>query len=58
MKCFWAYPENYEHVAGHQYKLVSVVFTGDEVEDYNRLISISGIEGAPCVIKKLIKEYI
>ena len=30
VKCFWAYPEDYEHIAGKQQRVISVVFTGDE----------------------------
>ena len=35
-KCFWAYPEDYGHIAGKQQRIVSIVFTGNEIEDYNR----------------------
>ena len=34
VRCFWAYPENYEHIAGKYQKVISIVFTGDEIEDY------------------------
>jgi len=55
--CFWASPENYEHIAGNYHRVLSIVFTGDEVEDYNRLIEAIGVDGAQCVIKKLIHEH-
>ena len=58
VKCFWAYPEKYEHVAGKHQRVISIVFTGDEVEDYTKLIEISGIEEAQRVIKRLIKDYL
>lgn len=29
MRCYWAHPEDYDHVAGKPEKLVSIVFTGD-----------------------------
>jgi len=58
VKCFWAYPENYEHVAGKQQRIISVVFTGDEIEDYNRLIEISGIEKAQQIVKKILHEHL
>ena len=38
MRCYWAHPEDYDHVAGKPEKLVSIVFTGDEVDDYNKLM--------------------
>jgi len=58
IKCFWAYPEDYEHIAGQQQRIISIVFTGDEIEDYNRLINISGIDKAQHMIKKIIHDYL
>jgi len=57
VKCFWAYPENYDHIAGKYQKVISIIFTGDEIEDYKRLIEIAGIEGAQETIKKLIHDF-
>lgn len=56
MKCFWAYPENYEHVAGKNEKNIAIAFSGDEVQDYYRLIELVGEETAQNAIKKLIHE--
>lgn len=56
--CFWAYPEDYEHIAGKYEKIISVVFTGNEVEDYNKLISLSGKEHAQDFIKRIIHDYL
>jgi hypothetical protein len=58
IQCFWANPENYNHVAGNPQKIVTIVFTGDEIEDYKKLIKISGAEAAQDTIKKLIHDYI
>lgn len=58
LKCFWAYPENYEHVAGRIEKVVSIVFTGDEIEDFNKLIELSGEKTAQETIKKILHEYL
>jgi len=58
VKCFWAYPENYEHIAGKQQRMVSVIFTGDEIEDYCKLIAISGIEKAQQLIKQIIRDHL
>jgi len=58
VKCFWAYPEGYEHIAGKQQRIVSVVFTGDEIKDYCKLIDISGIEKAQQMIKQIIHEHL
>ena len=56
--CYWASPDEYEHIAGNQERVISVMFTGDEVADYMRLIEISGIECAQDTIKQLIREFI
>ena len=32
------------------------MFTGDEVEDYKRLISLSGEEGAQATIKRILHD--
>lgn len=58
MRCFWAHPENYDHVAGKPEKIVSLIFTGDEIEDYNKLVSLSGEESAQKVIKNMIHKYL
>lgn len=57
-KCFWAFPENYEHVAGKAEKMVSIIFTGDEIEDYNRLIELAGEETIQTTIKKILHKYL
>lgn len=58
MKCFWAHPENYSHIAGKEQRQIIISFTGDEIEDYNRLIALVGKEQAEETVKNLIKEYI
>nr|AGS52425.1 SphI restriction endonuclease [uncultured bacterium contig00085] len=58
IRCFWASPENYDHIAGNYEKIVSIVFTGDEIEDYNKLIKISGSDNAQNVIKKIIHDFL
>lgn len=56
LRCFWAHPEDYDHVAGKLQKVVTIVFTGDEIEDYKRLISISGEVGAQTTIKRILHD--
>jgi hypothetical protein len=58
IKCFWAHPENYEHVAGKQQRIISLMFTGDEIKDYDRLIGLSGLENAHKTIKTILHEYL
>lgn len=54
--CFWCHPENYNHIAGNKERRIVITFTGDEIEDYNRLIEQVGEENAGNFIKKLIKS--
>ena len=56
LRCFWAHPEDYDHVAGKFQKVVTIVFTGDEIEDYKRLINISGEAGAQTTIKRILHD--
>ncbi len=56
LRCFWAHPENYEHVAGKYEKVISLIFTGDEIQDYYKLVELSGEENAAKLIKQIIHE--
>ncbi|MCL1875760.1 MAG: hypothetical protein FWF87_05825 [Synergistaceae bacterium] len=58
VKCFWAYPESYEHIAGKQQRIISIIFTGNEIEDFTKLIAISGMEEAQKLIKNLLHDYL
>jgi hypothetical protein len=56
--CFWAFPEKYTHIAGKEQKILSIVFTGDEIDDYNQLIKLSGLMKPEDIVKSLIKNFI
>jgi hypothetical protein len=56
--CFWAYPEDYTHVAGKPERHIIITFTGNEIDDYNQLISLVGKENAEQTIKDLIKKHL
>lgn len=58
MRCFWAYPNCYDHVAGNVEKVVSIIFSGDEIDDYNKLIELSGQESAQATIKRILHEHL
>lgn len=38
-ECFWAFPESYKHVAMRSERRLDVVWTGDEVAKYDRLVA-------------------
>lgn len=55
--CYWAFPENYTHVAMKEERRVDIVFSGNEVEKY-RLLDQRAKKGLSSIqeeIKKLIK---
>lgn len=56
--CFWAHPEDYTHIAGREERQIVITFTDNEIEDYNRLIDLVGLEQAENTIKDLISSYI
>lgn len=57
-KCFWAYPENYTHIAGKEERQIIITFTDNEIDDFNQLISLVGTRQAENKIKELISEFI
>ena len=58
MTCFWAYPEHYTHIAGHEMRQIVLTFTGDEIADYNKLMELVGADGAAKRIKQMIRSEI
>lgn len=56
--CFWAHPENYTHIAGREQRQIIITFTDNEIEDYNKLISLVGMEHAEQTIKEMINEFV
>ena len=58
LRCFWAHPESYSHIAGHEQRQIIITFTGNEIEDYNKLIALVGVEKAEEKIKEMISDFI
>ena len=56
LSCFWAHPEKYDHVAGRLEKVVSIIFSGNEIDDYTKLIELAGEKSAQETIKRIIHE--
>ena len=52
--CFWASPEDYTHIAMKPARRADIVWTGEEVRDYERLKKAADIEGVS--IQALIKS--
>ena len=58
IKCFWAHPEEYTHVAGKEQRQIILTFTGDEIEDYIKLIELVGTDKAEETIKEMINKFV
>lgn len=58
LHCFWAHPENYDHIAGKREKIITIIFGKDEINDYNKLIKLSGEQDVQKLIKKIIYQYL
>lgn len=58
LSCFWANPEHHTHVADKTQRQIIITFTGDEVDDYLKLIELVGVENAEQKIKEIIKDSI
>lgn len=56
LRCFWAHPENYSHIAGLERRAVYLMFSGEEIQDYDKLRSLAGDLPAQVIIKQIIHE--
>lgn len=57
-RCYWAYPEDYDHIAMRQVRRVDIMWSGDEVSVYDRL-KIRTMElqkDIPKYIKEIIEK--
>jgi hypothetical protein len=60
LTCYWAYPENYEHIAMMQVRRMDIIFKGKEVSVYEELKKQAKNENKEIqdIVKKLIEKYI
>lgn len=59
-RCYWAYPEDYEHVAMRQARRTDIMWTGDEISVYERLKqrTMELQKDIPAYIKEIIKKHV
>ena len=57
--CYYAFPEHYEHIAGDYERRVDLIFKGDEIPLYDRIIERSKhtAEDKAVFIKRAIAYY-
>jgi len=60
LSCYWAYPENYLHVAMRQVRRIDLLWEGDEVAVYEALTqrAMSLGKEIPAFVKEIIERAI
>ncbi|MBH8562776.1 HNH endonuclease [Nostoc sp. CENA67] len=60
LSCYWAYPENYNHIAMRQVRRIDLLWQGDEIEIYERLKQQADRldKDIPELIKEIIEREI
>ncbi|MFB2969486.1 hypothetical protein ACE1CD_10970 [Aerosakkonema sp. BLCC-F183] len=60
LSCYWAYPENYTHIAMRQIRRIDIIWQGEDVEIYERLKqqAVSLEKDIPKLIKEIIEREI
>ena len=58
--CYWAYPENYSHVATLAVRRLDLLWTGSDVEEYDGLRELAARTGQPLpeYVKDLLREHV
>ncbi|MBB55601.1 MAG: hypothetical protein CMM42_00090 [Rhodospirillaceae bacterium] len=56
--CFWAFPEDYKHIATEEIRRTDIVWQGEEVAEFDHLNEIAKAKGlsVSTLIKKLIAQ--
>jgi hypothetical protein len=59
-RCYWAYPEDYDHVAMREARRVDIMWTGDDISVYDRLRkrTMELQKDIPQYIKEIIEKHI
>jgi len=58
MTCYWAYPENYSHIAMRQIRRLDIVWQGNEADVYDKLKATAREmeEEMPFVVKEILER--
>lgn len=58
--CYWAFPDSYTHIAMRQIRRADIVWTGPEVEDYEKLKrrTIQLQKNIPGYVKEIIAQHL
>lgn len=60
LSCYWAYPENYEHIAMRQVRRLDLLWESDDIEMYEKLKqrAASLDKEIPMFVKEMIEREI
>ena len=60
VSCYWAYPENYTHIAMRQIRRIDLIWQGDEVEVYEQLKSQANSidKEVSLLVKEILKREV
>lgn len=60
LSCYWAYPENYTHIAMRQIRRIDLIWQGEDVEIYERLKqqAVSLAKDIPKFVKEILEREI
>jgi hypothetical protein len=58
--CYWAYPEDYEHIAMREVRRVDILWSGEEVSIYEQLKEKTHElqKDLPAYIKEIIERHL
>ena len=58
--CYWAYPENYTHIAMRDIRRLDIIWTGDESREYDRLQdeATKADEEMPGYVKNVLRAHL
>lgn len=58
--CYWAFPENYTHVAMRQLRRLDITWSGEEISEYDQLMEAADTEGQelPEFVKAVIRRHL
>lgn len=56
LTCYWAYPEQYAHIAMRQIRRIDLIWQGDEIDTYDKLKAAAGSlnQGIPAFVKDIL----
>lgn len=59
-KCYWAYPDNYTHVAMREARRADILWTGAEIQSYERLKqrTLELQKNIPAYVKEIVEKHL